>query len=193
MHRWQARNFYPAALLLVVLSTGLWPSATLAANATQARPQFENANFRLRLNPRSREQITAFYTGRGFPKTALDELRQVCFITVGLRNLGKQTVWLDLTNWKLSTKNGPLKRILRQDWRQRWTRLGLAQRFQSTFRWTLMPEKLGFYPYEGEGGNITLPYTPLPITLQARIEVGDNERKVFDIKLDNIRCSGALP
>jgi len=154
-----------------------------------SRPGYENEYFKIRIITRSPNQIAAFYTGRGFPQKALDELRKVCFITIGMGNKSKEKVWLDLKDWSLETKDGDIKRILRPDWRKRWQEIGLEKRFQSTFRWTLMPEKLDFYPHEGEGGNVTIPYTNKPITLKAKIAVGEDKSRVFNVEIENIHCA----
>jgi len=153
------------------------------------RPGFETEQFRLRLSARTPDQIAAFYTGRGFPQFAIDELRRLCFITVGLHNKSDDTVWLDVGNWRFHTDEGELKRFERRYWKKYWAEHGLEKRFQSTFRWTLIPEQLDFHPGEGEGGNIILPRTDKPITLTAAITVGKHKSKVYDIKIDNLLCA----
>ena len=150
---------------------------------------FKNKDFRLRLGPRTPNQIAAFYEARGFPNVAIDEVRNVCFITVGLGNRTKKKLYHDLSKWQFVDKNGPVKRILRSDWKLRWNKLGLEKRFQSTFRWTLMPEKLDFYPQEGEGGNIIFPRTGQPITIRARIQIGKDKSKVYEITFKDVECA----
>lgn len=161
-----------------------------AAPSSSSRPEFNNKDFTLRLAPRTPDQIEAFYSARGFPPAAIAELRKTCFITVGLRNNSDTIVWFDLSNWRFTTPRGPLQRILRSDWTQRWQTLGLAQRFQSTFRWTLAPEHLDFRPHEREGGNITLPYTDQPITITGDIYVGKQKNRLYTLSFDNIYCAG---
>ena len=172
--------------VFILLFSGFCASPIMAA---PTQPAFESEHFLLRLSPRTPNQIAAFYTGRGFPQFAIDEVRKVCFITIGLRNKGKDQVWLDLSNWRFTTADGELKRYLRSDWTKRWQELGLEKRFQSTFRWTLMPENLDFHPYEGEGGNIILPRTDKAISVTASIAVGNDKAKVYDIKIDNVMCA----
>lgn len=151
--------------------------------------KFENPYFHLRLVPRTPNQIAAFYEARGFPGFAIDEVRKVCFITVGLGNRSKKKLYHDLSSWQFIDKNGPVQRILRPDWKQRWNKLGLEKRFQSTFRWTLMPEKLDFYPQEGEGGNIIFPRTGHPITIRARIQIGKDKIKMIEVTFKDITCA----
>lgn len=152
--------------------------------------RIETRHFRMRLVTRTPNQIAAFYEARGFPQFALDEVRKVCFITVGLGNKSSTRLYHDLSRWQFSDKSGPVKRILRSDWKSRWTELGLQKRFQSTFRWTLMPEKLDFYPQEGEGGNLIYPRTGNPITIIARLTIGEAEHaRHYDVHFNNIQCA----
>jgi len=172
--------------ILILVITGFYPGMMHAAAAT---PDFENDQFRLHLSPRTPNQIAAFYTGRGFPPFAIDEVRKLCFITVGLRNKSNDLLWLDLSNWRFTTSEGELKRYLRPALKQHWQELGLEKRFQATFRWTLMPEKLDFRPYEGEGGNIILPRTDKPITVTASIAAGKDKAPIYDVKIENVYCA----
>jgi hypothetical protein len=152
--------------------------------------RFQHKFFRMRILPRSPNQIAAFYEARGFPQLAIEELRRVCFITTVLGNRSGQQLYHDLSQWEFSDKNGPVKRILRPDWKQRWEQLGLEKRFQSTFRWTLMPEKLDFYPQEGEGGNLIFPRTENPITIKARFQIGKGDRaKHYEVTFKDIKCA----
>lgn len=167
----------------------LFSGICVAAPTQAARPQLDNKDFTLRLAPRTPNQITAFYEARGFPRFAIDEIKQTCFITVGLRNNSDTIVWFDLGNWHFMTAKGPLKRILRADWKARWNELGLEERFQSTFRWTLAPEQLDFRPHEREGGNITLPRTDEAFTITGEIYVGKQKNRLYQVKFENIRCA----
>lgn len=175
---------------VIFLGLLLPSTSTFAKQAKQARPPgYENKDFRISLTARTSSQTIAFYTGRGFPIAALDELKAVCFITIGIKNKGTSRVWFDLDNWRFSIPEGVVKRRTRNEWAQRWDKIGLEKRFQSTFRWTLMPEKMGLYPYEGEGGNVTLIKTDKAMTLTGRISVGKDKSTVYPIKIKNIHCA----
>lgn len=180
---------------LLVLLVLYLPGTSLARGPametlTAKGKRFENKHFRMRLVTRTPNQIAAFYEARGFPEFAITEVRKVCFITVGLGNKSNQKLYHDLSQWRFSDKNGPVKRTLRQDWKTRWKELGLKKRFQSTFRWTLMPEKLDFYPQEGEGGNLIFPRTGHPITITARIRTGklDNQT-IYEVVFKDVKCT----
>ena len=65
----------------------------------------------------------------------------------------------------------------------------IPQAHQSTFRWTLIPETLDFYPKEKEGGNVILPRTGKPFSVFAKFDTGkDRKGKPIIINFDNMTC-----
>jgi len=176
-------------LFFLIFTWGFLLSPTIANAKQNKKPGFENNEFKISLFPRTVNQTIAFYTGRGFPAVALEELKAMCFITVLVSNKGKKRVWFDLANWEFKTEKGPVTRRLRPEWVQRWTKIGMEKRFQSTFRWTLMPEKMGLYAHEGEGGNVTLLRTDKPITISATIYVGAEKNKRYPVEIKNVLCA----
>jgi hypothetical protein len=174
--------YTPRLALVLLLLTSL---ATAAE-----RQQVQTRDYRLSVSPRTPEQIGAFYEARGFPKDAIRILKQQCYLTVYFHNTSSATIWVDLADWRFSTAEGELQRLDRAYWKKRWQQQGLPQRFQSTFRWTLIPEALDYRPDEREGGNLILPYTAAPIRLQARIRIVDgNRERMESLTLENIQCA----
>jgi len=61
---------------------------------------------------------------------------------------------------------------------------------QSTFRWTLLPERLDFRPDEAEGGNLVLPREKGPFTLEAYFLAGaDKAGEAIRVRLENLYCA----
>jgi len=170
-------------------------AALLMAEAVSAAPAtnnwvVENKYIKLEMIARTPEQMAAFYEARGFPKVAIRELGQMCFITTSLRNKSRDVIWMNLANWKFITKQGPLKRFHRNELKARWQQIGLAQQYQSTFRWTLIPEVLDYRPDEREGGNIVLQRTDEPFSLQAQFVMGaEQQGETLSVQIDNLRCA----
>jgi hypothetical protein len=172
-------------LQILVLATPAM-SATLPAGARK----IDNADFRLVFRPRTPQQISAFYEARGFPKPALELLRNLCFITVSFKNKSREIIWLDLNQWRFYTKNSVVLRIRRQEWPARWERLEIPRGLQATFHWTLLPESLDFRPQEAEGGNIILPRIDGPMTLIASFPTGRNQQgPPLKFTLQNLTCA----
>ncbi len=87
----------------------------------------------------------------------IELLSRQCFITVRISNTGKDTLWLDLSRWRFIAHGKDIARYHRKHWLQQWQEMNIPLANQSTFRWTLLPEALGYQPDEAEGGNIILP------------------------------------
>lgn len=152
---------------------------------TVSTPEME-----IEFTPRSPDQMGSFYEARGFPRPMLDILKQQCFITVGIMNKSDQKIWLDLSNWKISSGGKTVRREHRDYWKQRWQQMGMPLNKQSTFRWTLIPETLDYLPGEREGGNIVLPFTDKPISLTATFATGDDKQgKKITINTDKLFCA----
>jgi len=164
-------------------------SAALAAQTT-APLAVVNEQLTIEFAPRTPEQMASFYEARGFPEAMRDILKKQCFITVGITNTSQQKIWLNLADWKFSVNGQAIKREHREQWKQRWQTMNIPLRFQSTFRWTLIPETLDYLPGEHEGGNLILPFSKEKITLDATFATGDNKQgEPIHIHYDQLYCA----
>lgn len=174
--------------LLCLIIPALPFNALRAADASGYT--YESEILKLTIKPRTAQQMSAFYEGRGFPADSVALTRTACFFTVGIKNKTRDVLWLDTANWQFSSASGPLQAISRDEWRQHWQKIGLEQSFQSTFRWTLLPEQLDFQPDEREGGNITLPRTDKAFTLHASFISGkDKQGARTMVEIKDLRCA----
>jgi hypothetical protein len=173
--------------LLAIVTSGY--SYSVYSAEQENRYKFENQFVKFGLSARSPEQMAAFYEARGFPKQAIDAATQHCFITVGIRNISKSKIWLDLNRWRIFTEQGAVARINREQWKQKWQQLNVLLASQATFNWTLLPESRDLHPDEPVGGNITLQPTDLPFSIEAVFATGDDQQgKPLVIKIENVRC-----
>ena len=179
--------------LSVMAETPQNKAATSPASETNNKAdegaKVENDFFRMRLIPRTPEQMAAFYEGRGFPEAARNIIKTTCFFTTGFRNKSDKVIWLQLANWHFYTAKGEVKRLDRDFWNQQWDTIQLAQASRSTFGWTLLPEERDLQPHESVGGNIVLPMTNEPLTLKAYFVTGQNKRGTgINVEFRNVRC-----
>jgi hypothetical protein len=159
-----------------------------AAPGDSNRIELEDAVLKLIVIPRTREQMKAFYEGRGFPKQAIGAIAEACFMTVIVKNKTDNVLWLELDNWRINGA-ADIKRLDRAYWKQRWESLNVPMSNQSTFGWTLLPERRDLRADEGVGGNITLVYSKLPFTLNARFYQGaDKQGGPHTVQLDQLQC-----
>jgi hypothetical protein len=180
---------------LILFCTMVLCSLTLNLQAAEKNtvPSYEDELFRLRLIPRTPEQMAAFYEARGFPAAMISELTQHCFFTVVIKNKSKSLVWLDLSQWHFMAGAQEIRRIPRGDWSPKWVAMEIPLSAQSTFRWTLLPEKLDFQPDEHEGGNIILARTKERFSLRAKFSLGEaGQDGVRVARIDNLECA-SLP
>lgn len=172
---------------------GMIFSVALAAQASLPLTVV-NEQLTIEFTPRAPEQMGSFYEARGFPKAMRDILKKQCFITVGITNTGRQKIWLNLDNWQFSVNGKVIERQHRDQWQQRWQAMDIPLRYQSTFRWTLIPETLDYLPGEREGGNLILPFTSEKISLDARFATGENkEGEPIHIRYDQLYCAEDAP
>lgn len=180
------KNFILYLVVIVVLLAG----ANSVAVAADKQLVFEDEKIKLRLFPRTPNQMAGFYEAREFPKKMVEVLAEFCFMTVVIHNKTKDVFWLDLDNWKFVSDSGEVKRVHRKQWPSRWERMKIPMASQSTFRWTLLPEALEFFPDEHEGGNAVLVSTNSAFSLQASFAVGKNKDKGRILaRINNIRCA----
>jgi hypothetical protein len=180
------KNFIRYFLGLVIFFGG----AGSMALAADKKLVFENEQIKLQLFPRTPNQMAGFYEARGFPKKMVDVLTGFCFMTAVIHNKTNDVFWMDLDNWKFSSDSGELQRAHRNQWPPRWRKMNIPMASQSTFRWTLLPEKLEFFPDEHEGGNVILVAVQNAFTLQASFAVGKNKDKSnIMARINNIQCA----
>lgn len=175
-------RFVPRPRLLTLLLIGLLPIISPAADKPdKEKPAafYETATawFRLRLVPRTPDQIAGFYEGRGFSPEALNHLRSRCFVTALIRNTSKDVVWLELDNWQFKTAQGSVARVERSVWNEEWEQLQLLPAHRATFGWTLLPESRDLRPQEPVGGNITLPPVQGELTVSAVFKLGPDKKQ----------------
>lgn len=177
-------------LLLVALIEVVPLSIATAAPAVDKSLAVKHELMTIRFKPRKPNQMGSFYEARGFPRPMRDVIHKQCYITAIIHNTSKEKIWLDLSDWKFSVNGKPLKREHRNYWKKRWQEMGIPLRYQSTFRWTLIPEELDYLPGEKEGGNLVLPFTKGKITLDATFKTGaDKKGEVIRIHYDQLYCA----
>jgi len=176
-------------LTTIALSISCLLITTNVHAESEKRYQFTNKEIRVGVTPRSPQQMSAFYEGRGFSKEMINDLIQPCFFTVGIHNKTNDILWHDLSTWKFTNSNGEIKHLDRAYWKKKWAKMQIPLAHQSTFRWTLLPENLDFRSNEHEGGNIILPYSTKKFTLQVAFKTKkDKLGKLIPIKIENIQC-----
>ena len=174
-----------AGVLLTLLACG----NTAAADKPYRGPFVENEMLLVVLIPHTPEQMAAFYEARGFPRNAIERIRNTCFVTVHIENKSRSTIWLEKKNWKTSSNGKPLPRLGRDYWDEQWNDIDLPLAKRSTFGWTQLPEVRDLQPDEPVGGNIVFPDTTETFDLAAYFYLGKDKRGgMLVTRFENIQC-----
>jgi len=179
-------------VLYLVLTPLIFPYNLLAA--TKQPVKYEDSDLKARLIFRSPDQIEAFYLGRGFSKKAIKRITDTCFITAIISNKAVDVLWLELDNWRFTSKSQPIRRITRDYWKKQWQEVGMPLNHQSTFGWTLLPDVRDLRRFEGVGGNVAIPRQNGPFDLEMQFNTGsDKKGKQKKIVFHNLRCGTDKP
>lgn len=165
-----------------------WPVLALAADARVTR---EGLDFYI--SARTPEQTSAFYSARGLPLAAVQEIAKACFLTVGVHNRSADIVWLKLAAWRFADARGhAVARIHRAEWNARWRALQAPPGAQATFGWTQLPESRDLQPDETAGGNVPVVPPQGEFTLIAQFPTGAaGTGKPIEIVVPNLSCPRA--
>jgi hypothetical protein len=185
----------PALARLPLLLAGLlWAVSALVRAETPPTPSVESDGLYMFVRLNTPDQMAAFYEARGFPDNAIERLRRTCFVMAHIENRGDEVIWLELKNWHFLTRQGEVRRLDRHSWERVWDEIGLPQASRSTFGWTQLPGERDLQPGEPVGGNVILPATAEPFTLQADFLTGKDKRAgMISVRFENLRCAKDEP
>jgi hypothetical protein len=154
-------------------------------------PFVENDDILVVIIPRTSGQMAAFYEARGFPKAALELIRNSCFVTVHIENKSERVIWLETTNWQLSSNNMPVQRMGKDHWDTLWDEINLPLANRATFGWTQLPEQRDLQPDEPAGGNIVLKGNVREFNMVARFRTGRDKRGgMLEVRFQDVECPG---
>jgi len=181
--------------LLPVLAAGLlWAIPALTRAETPAEPYVAADGIAMYVRLYTPDQMAAFYEARGFPRGAIERLRQSCFVMAHIENRGERVIWLELKNWRFLSGKGEIRRLDRNYWDSVWNDIGLPQASRATFGWTQLPDERDLQPGEPAGGNVILPATDETFTLQADFLTGKDKRSgMINVRFENLRCARDQP
>lgn len=166
-------------------------SSSYAQNPKLDAEHFEDEDITVIIGSRTPEQLSAFYTGRGFNQASIDEIARKCFIFGVVDNKTYDRLWLILDDWKFFAADGsPMKRLKKKDWAEVWKETGLSTAHQSTFGWTQLPESRDLRQFEHVGGNVAVEWKDQPFKLVASFKTGaDKKGKPRTITVENLTCA----
>lgn len=179
---------------LLLLAGCLWLGPAASQTETRPVPAVESDGLYMLVRPSTPDQMAAFYEARGFPTAAIERLRRTCFVMAHIENRGREVIWLELKNWHFHTGRNEVRRLERGYWDGVWNEIGMPQASRATFGWTQLPEERDLQPGEPVGGNVILPATDEPFTLQADFLTGKDRRAgMIRARFENLHCAQDQP
>lgn len=178
--------------LLFVASLGV-VAAKQTVDKKTGRIKSEQQGLRIFVVPRKPGNMAAFYEGRGLPQNAIHHLKDICFMTIGMRQQRRRIVWLEPGRWQFRDQHGKLiKRYPREHWDRLWRKLKVADGPRVTFGWVQLPNARDLRYQEPIGGMIMLEPTTGPISLLMELRTNaDKKGPVIRVRLQGLRCLSA--
>ena len=161
MHTIRKTFLYTSALVSISMScSGQLAAASVSRHEQTASGlegwRVEDRNIRIELNPLLRDQVRAFYLGRGFSEALTESIANACVYQTIIENVSAANppaqLEVDLADWRISgegVEERPL--VSKEEWTQRWALEGAGTASLIAFKWATFPTKQ-YYKLSGDYG-----------------------------------------
>ena len=187
---------------LTVLAGGgaaILPGLAHAQQSSAPKPPTESVHrlerevLTLEMAPLSREQVTAFFVGRGMSSQAAAlAAERGCIFRSAIGNrvgeAGGPQLRIALAEWQVAADGQPPSRLgLREDWDRFWAERKMDEGPAVAFHWALFPTRLVFAPTDHNWGFLSFMLAPgTPFALEVAWHVGD---KAHSARIEGLRCA----
>lgn len=142
------------------------------------------AQVTLTARPLSREQVTAFYSARGFPAASMAAYAQTCVLSFEFHNGGPTALHFRLADWQ----TGDGARVQPASaWEAAWEKAAIPEAARIAFRWSQFPAEQEFAAGDWIMGMAALDRRP-PGSFHLIARYHDHQGH-HDIVLDRISCA----
>jgi hypothetical protein len=140
------------ALSFFVLLSGSASGATIGRHDETASGllgwRVQDENIKIELNPLQKDQVRAFYLGRGFSVPLTERIAEACVYQLVIENISdpETNVLLEvkLSDWRLSDESGPRALRSKDEWIREWTASGASAASILAFKWATFPSQQNF-------------------------------------------------
>lgn len=153
---------------------------SLLALATAAA----QAQVTLSATPLTQEQVSAFYTARGFPAPAIAPYAQACVLSFEFRNGGRTALRFRIADWQTGDGIGFRPLV---EWDTTWEKHGVSSAARTAFRWSQFPPEQEFEAGDWIMGMAALARRPPgQFSLIARYH---DDKGQHEILIDQLSCA----
>ena len=188
-----------ALALLAGGSVAILPALAHAQQSTASKPPSESVHrlerevLTLEMAPLSREQVTAFFVGRGMsPEAAALAAKRGCIFRSAIGNrageAGGPQLRIALAEWQVAADGQSPSRLgLREDWDRFWAERKLDEGPAVAFHWALFPTSQVFAPTDHNWGFLSFMLAPgKPFALEVAWHVGETAHRA---RIEGLRCA----
>ncbi len=150
-------KYFPTVFCITALSFFVLPGGS-ASGATISRHdqtasglmgwRVQDANIQIELNPLQKDQVRAFYLGRGFSVPLTERIAEACVYQVVIENISdpetKMPLEVRLSDWRLDGESGPRALPSKDEWILEWTASGASAASILAFKWATFPSQQDF-------------------------------------------------
>ncbi len=150
----------PGVVLFFVLLLFGSASATTISRHDQTASglqgwRVQDENIKIELNPLQKDQVRAFYLGRGFSEILTERIADSCVYQTVIENVSTPNrdtqLEVDLSDWRLNGKPDGVALRSKEEWIQEWTTSGASVASILAFKWATFPT-LQFFKLTGDYG-----------------------------------------
>jgi hypothetical protein len=100
-------------------------------------------NIKIELNPLLRDQVRAFYLGRGFSEAISERISESCVYQTVIENTSDPNrntqLEVDLSLWRVRSEKLGQPLINKSSWMRKWKQAGASEASVNAFRWATFP------------------------------------------------------
>lgn len=150
---------FSAVIFIVLLSSGSVAAATISRHDQTASGllgwRVQDRNIKIELNPLLKDQVRAFYLGRGFSGPLTERIADSCVYQTVIENISapdmNTQVNVNLSDWRVNGESGPVALPSKGEWIQEWKASGASAASILAFKWATFPT-LQYFKLTGDYG-----------------------------------------
>ena len=145
-------TLYAAAALFILQPAQQLMAASITRHDQTASGlsgwRVQDENIKVELNPLYKDQVRAFYLGRGFSEALTERIADACVYQAVIENVsdpaGDTLLEVNLSDWRILGGSGPQALRSKENWIDELTAAGASATATLAFKWATFPTQQYF-------------------------------------------------
>jgi hypothetical protein len=145
-------TLYAAAALFILQPAQQLMAASITRHDQTASGlsgwRVQDENIKVELNPLYKDQVRAFYLGRGFSEALTERIADACVYQAVIENVsdpaGDTLLEVNLSDWRIIGSSGPQALRSKESWIDELTAAGASATATLAFKWATFPTQQYF-------------------------------------------------